>query len=522
MNLVEPRARRRTNKAPRDTGPDLTPIPRRLENPWAPLEVLSEEAVEQVMDAAFQILEEAGLEFRSPRALDLLARCGAAVDRSTQLVRFGRDMVGHYCSFAPRSFSLHSRNPEKVVFFGGNVINFASAGGAPNASDLARGRRYGDYQTLCEIIRLNNALGAIHISGGEVVEPMDIEVELRGVHMAYAHIKNGDLVWGARGIGSAPVFDALEMARISRGVTMDELAKRPSFFIITNTNSPRRVDEELLEGAMTAAEYGQAVCVTPFTLAGAMAPITLAGALALQTAEAMGVIALTQMIRPGAPVIYGGFTSNVDMRSGSPAFGTPEYVRATIAGGQIARRLGLPYRTSSVNSSCAVDAQAVYETGFSLFAAIMSHGNFINHAAGWLESGLTNSLEKIVVDSEMLRGWAASLRKIDISKDDLAVEAVKEVPPGGHFFGSSHTLTRFETAFYQPLISDWRNFETWKETGARTATERAHELWKKVLESYAPPALDSAIDEALKEYIAKRTARSAGDADARHPASASA
>nr|MBA3448184.1 trimethylamine methyltransferase family protein [Pseudaminobacter sp.] len=291
MNIGETRTRRRTNKSPRETGPDLTPIPRRLENPWAPLEVLSDDALEQIMDAAYQILEEAGLEFRSPRALDLLAKHGASVDHSTQLVRFGRDIVEHYCSLAPRSFSLHSRNPDKEVFFGGNVINFASVGGAPNASDLARGRRYGDYQTLCEIIRLNNALGAIHISGGEVVEPMDVEVELRAVHMAYAHIKNGDLVWGARGIGSAPVFDALEMACISRGVTMDELAKRPSFFIITNTNSPRRVDEELLEGAMTAAEYGQAVCVTPFTLAGAMAPITLAGALALQTAEAMGVIA---------------------------------------------------------------------------------------------------------------------------------------------------------------------------------------------------------------------------------------
>jgi trimethylamine--corrinoid protein Co-methyltransferase len=324
--------------------------------------------------------------------------------------------------------------------------------------------------------------------------------------MAYAHIRYGDLVWSGRGIGHASVLDAVEMARISRGVSLETLAEKPSFLIITNTNSPRRIDEELLEGAMTAAEFGQAVCVTPFTLAGAMAPITLAGALALQTAEAMAVIALTQMVRPGAPVIYGAFTSNVDMRSGSPAFGTPEYVRATIAGGQIARRLNLPYRTSSVNSSCAADAQAIYETSFALFAAIMAHGNFINHATGWLESGLTNSFEKTVIDAEILRGWAASLSPIDISEDDLAVDAVKAIAPGGHFFGSPHTMTRFETAFYRPLVSDWRNFETWREAGSRTATDRAQDLWRAILSSYEPPPLDPAIDEELRAYITKRSA----------------
>jgi trimethylamine--corrinoid protein Co-methyltransferase len=499
--MDEPRVRRRAAKAPRHHGPSLDPIPRRLANPWPPLEVLSEDALQRIMDAAYRILEEAGLEFRSARALDILARNGAVVERSTQIVRFDRDLVKHFCGLAPRIFSLHSRNPENEVVFGGNIINFSSANGMPNASDLDRGRRYGDYKTLCDLISLNNALGVIHLSGGEVVEPMDIAVHLRPAKMIYAHIRYGDLVWAARGIGRQPVLDAVEMARISRGISLEELAAKPSFYVITNTNSPRRIDEELLEGAMLAAEYGQAVCVTPFTLAGAMAPITLAGALALQTAEAIAV--------PGAPAIYGGFTSNVDMRTGSPAFGTPEYVRATIAGGQIARHLGLPYRTSSVNSSCAVDAQAVYETSFALFAAVMSHGNFINHATGWLEGGLINSFEKIIIDAEMLRGWAASLQPIDVSDEDLAVEAVKEVAPGSHFFASSHTLTRFETAFYRPLISDWRNYETWKEAGSRTATERAHDLWPKILKAYVPPALDPAINDELRAYIARRTAEPA-------------
>jgi trimethylamine--corrinoid protein Co-methyltransferase len=390
---------------------------------------------------------------------------------------------------------------------GGNVINFSTCNGAPNVSDLFEGRRFGSYDTLRKLIRLNNALGAVHLSGGEVVEPMDVPVDQRPLKMTLAHITQGDLVWSARGIGRAAVLDAVEMACISRVIDREELARKPSFLIVTNTNSPRRIDEELLEGAMAAAEFGQAVCVTPFTLAGAMAPITLAGALALQTAEALGVIALTQMVRPGSPVIYGGFTSNVDMRSGSPAFGTPEYVRATIAGGQMARRLKLPYRTSGVNSSCTVDAQATYETGFALFAAVMAHGNLINHASGWLEGGLTNSFEKVVIDTEMLRGWASSLRKIDVGRDELAVDAIRDVPPGGHFFGSAHTLTRFETAFYRPLVSDWRNFETWREDrGGRTATERAADIWQKVLEDYVPPPLDPGMRDALYDYVDRRCA----------------
>lgn len=488
----------------RGTGPSLAPIPRRLENPWAPLEVLTSEALENLMDAAYRILEEGGLEFRSARAQDVLRRAGAVVDGDA-LVRMPRDLVEHFCALAPATFTLHSRNPDKAVHLGGNVLSFCTANGAPNVSDRLGGRRYGDLAALKDIVRLNNALGAVHLSGGEVVEPTDVPVDLRPVHMALAHITEGDLVWAARGIGRRPVEDALAMAAISRGISLDDLARAPSLYVITNTNSPRRLDEELLEGAMTAAEAGQGVVATPFTLAGAMAPITLGGALALQTAEAMAVIALTQMVRAGAPAVYGGFTSNVDMRSGSPAFGTPEYVRATLAGGQIARRLGVPYRTSSVNSSTSVDAQAAYETQFSLFAAVMAHGNLINHSTGWLESGLTTSLEKIVIDTEMLRGWAASLAPIEASPADLAVDAVLEVPPGGHFFGSSHTVSRFETAFNRPLVSDWTNWESWREKGSQDAAERATAIWQRVLAEYEPPPLDDGVREALEDHVARRT-----------------
>jgi trimethylamine--corrinoid protein Co-methyltransferase len=256
---------------------------------------------------------------------------------------------------------------------------------------------------------------------------------------------------------------------------------------------------------MVMARHGQCVVITPFTLMGAMAPVTLAGALVQQTAEAMGIVALCQILRPGTPCVMGGFTSNVDMRTGSPAFGTPEYVNAIMASAQIGRRLKLPVRTSAVNASPVVDAQSTYETAFSLQAAILSHSHLINHAAGWLEGGMSASLEKIIVDAELLRSWAEILRPISFSDDDLAVDAIKDVAAGGHFFGSSHTLARYETAFYRPLLSDWSNFENWTDAGARNATERATAIWKKTLAAYVPPPLDPAIKEAIDAYVARRS-----------------
>jgi trimethylamine--corrinoid protein Co-methyltransferase len=238
---------------------------------------------------------------------------------------------------------------------------------------------------------------------------------------------------------------------------------------------------------------------------GAMAPITLAGALVQQTAEALAIIVLCQLLRPGVPCVMGGFTSNVDMRTGSPAFGTPEYVHAVIAGAQLGRRLKLPVRTSAVNASPVVDAQSTYETAFSLQAAILSHSHLINHAAGWLEGGLAASLEKIVVDAELLRNWAEILKPVSFDDDDLAVEAIKGVAAGGHFFGAPHTLSRYESAFYRPLLSDWSNFENWSDAGARNATQRATGLWKKLLAEYVPPPLDPAIKEAIAHYVARRT-----------------
>jgi trimethylamine--corrinoid protein Co-methyltransferase len=295
------------------------------------------------------------------------------------------------------------------------------------------------------------------------------------------------------------------MSAIEHGCSIEDLGARPTLMTVTNVNSPRRVDEEILDNIMIMARHGQCVVITPFTLMGAMAPVTLAGALVQQTAEALGVITLCQLLRPGTPCVLGGFTSNVDMRSGSPAFGTPEYVHAVLAAAQIGRRLKIPVRTSAVNASPTVDAQSTYETAFSLQAAVLSHSHLINHAAGWLEGGLSASLEKIVVDAELLLNWAAILKPVSFSDDDLAVDAIKGVAAGGHFFGAPHTLARYESAFYRPLLSDWSNYENWRDAGGRDATVRATGIWKKLLAEYQPPPLDPAVREAIADYVARRT-----------------
>ncbi len=499
-----PPRRRERSRAPRSTGPSLAPIPR-LKNPWAPLEILSAEQVERILDSAFRVLEEGGLEIRSAAARAVYKEAGALVDEETQMVRLGRDLVEAQLKTAPERFVLHARNPERHLHVGDNVVNFGPVTGAPNIRDSEGGRRYGDLEAFRNILKLTHTLGVLHWQGGIVVEPVDVPVATRHLATYQAHIECADTVWAARGIGGLQAEDAIALSAIEHGCSVEELAARPTLMTVTNVNSPRRVDEEILDNIMTMARHGQCVVITPFTLMGAMAPVTLAGALVQQTAEALGVVTLCQLVRPGAPCVLGGFTSNVDMRTGSPAFGTPEYVHAVLAAAQVGRRLRIPVRTSAVNAAPTVDAQSTYETAFSLQAAVLSHSHLINHAAGWLEGGLSASLEKIVVDAELLRNWAEILKPVSFSDDDLAVEAIKEVAAGGHFFGAAHTLARYESAFYRPLLSDWSNFENWRDAGSQTATERATGIWKKLLAAYVPPPLDPAIRERVAAYVERRT-----------------
>ena len=504
MSETAPPSRRRERaRGARSTGPSLAPLPRAV-NGMSPVEVLTEEQVERILDAAFRIMEEGGLEIRSARAREIYRRNGGDVDDATDIVRLRRDIVEANLAHAPERFILRARNRERDLHIGGDVVNFGPVSGAPNITDLERGRRYGDIEAFRDILKVTHMLGVLHWQGGVVVEPVDVPVPIRHLEIYRSHIQCADTVWQARGIGRVNAEDALAMSAIEHGCTLDDLAAEPSLLLVTNVNSPRRMDEEIHEAITVLAEHGQCICITPFTLMGAMAPVTLAGALAQQTAEAIGILAYVQMVRPGTPCILGGFTSNVDMRTGSPAFGTPEYVKATLASAQIGRRLKIPVRTSAPNASCAVDAQATYETGFSLWAAIMSKSHLIMHAAGWLEGGLSASMEKIVVDAEMLRGWAEILKSVSFSDDDIGVDAGMAVAPGGHFFGSPHTLARYETAFYRPLLSDWSNFENWRDAGAKDATARAHDIWKRLRDHYVPPPLDAAVAEGIDAYVAKR------------------
>ena len=475
-------------------------------NPYKPIEVLTEEQLERVHDASMRILEEFGIEFLDDESRAFAVKHGAEAVADTQRVRFDRNLVMELIGKAPSTFTLHARNPARNLTFGGNNINFGSVASAPNVSDLDRGRRPGTLEDYNNLLRLVQSLNAVQFIGGYPVEPADIPPATRHLDAHYGAITLTDRIWHPYSLGRERILDAVEMICIARGIDKAQLKREPSLFSIVNSNSPLRLDVPMLRGLTAMAEHGQPVVLTPFTLSGAMAPATIAGALALQNAEALAGLSFIQMVNPGVPCVYGGFTSNVDMKTGAPAFGTPEYTRAAMAGGQLARRYKLPYRSSNTCAANAVDAQAAYESEMSLWGAVMGHANLILHGAGWMEGGLVASFEKMVVDAEMIQGMTEFMQPLVIDDDTLGLDAIKEVGPGGHFFGSAHTLARYETAFYAPLVSDWRNFETWRLAGAQDAAQRANTIWKQLLNDFVPPPLDPAIDDALKDFVARRKA----------------
>ena len=503
--------RRRGRKTAGESG--LAQLPwRSVINPLSPVEVLREDQIDAIEETAFRILEEIGMDFLHPEALQILGAAGAEVEPGTERVRLDRGLIREALAPAPESFTVHARNPAHDLTFGGSHINFGSVASAPNASDLESGRRPGSYVDYQNFLRLAQSLNVVHLLSGYPVEPVDLHPSTRHLDCVRDFLTLTDKVYHAYSLGRTRILDALELTRIGYGYSDAELRARPSLFTIVNTSSPLRLDGPMIEGVIEMARHNQVVVITPFTLSGAMSPATLAGALAQQHAEAMAGMALVQLANPGAPVIYGGFTSNVDMKSGAPAFGTPEYSRAALAGGQLARRLKVPYRSSNANAANCVDAQAAYESQMSIWGAVMGHANLVMHGAGWLEGGLCASFEKMVLDAEMLQMMAEVLQPIEVSESSLGLDAVREVGPGGHFFGAAHTLERYETAFYAPILSDWRNFETWEESGAETATQRANRLYKNILADYQAPALEDSRREELDAFVARR--REEGGAEA--------
>ena len=431
---------------------------------------------------------------------------GAIIDDETGLVRIPRDVVESAVSSAPREFTVTPRGANRKIHAGGTSVAFGLVAGPPTVQDRIRGRRPGNLDDYVTLLKLAQSFDVIHFIGNQPTPPSS-SCRRPGISTpTWRTSRYTDRAFHCLAIGRDRVIDAIEITAISRGLSREEVIDDPCLFTIISVNSPRRFDEAMSDGLMTMAEHGQPCVITPFTLMGAMTPVTLAAALVQQNAEALAGIALVQLVRPGAAVVYGAFTSNVDLRSGAPAFGTPENARATIAAGQLARRYGLPYRASNACASNAVDAQAAYESEMSIWSSVLGGANLVYHGAGWMEGGLTASFEKLVIDVEMLQMMAMTLAPSDVTAVEIAegLEAIANVQTGGHFFGSPHTLARYETAFYPPLVSDWQNYEAWELAGAKTAEERATAVWQSTLEQYEQPALDGAIAERLDAYVAER------------------
>jgi trimethylamine--corrinoid protein Co-methyltransferase len=477
---------------------------RSVVNPYAPTRILDAGQIETIVQSAFKVLETQGMRFLDSGSRKIVQKAGADVDETRLMVRFDAALIKEKLAMAPAGFGLRARNPVHNLEIGGNNIVFSSVGGPAFCSDLDNGRRPGNYAEMCDFLRLVQSLNIVHQEGGGAFEAMDLPAESRHLDLYLAQARLLDKNAQAYALGRDRTVDAIEMACIALETDRGGLAEHPALLAIINTNSPLQLDIPMSEAVIELAGAGQVCCVTPFTLAGSMSPATLAGTLVQQTAEVLAVVAFAQIVNPGAPVMYGSFASNVDMRSGAPALGTPEYTKAAQASGQIARHLGLPFRSSNTTVSNCVDSQAAFESQMSLWGSIMGHANLVNHAAGWLEGGLTASFEKLIIDAEMLQMMAEYLRPIEVNDDELALDAIAEVEPGGHHFGTSHTLARYETAFYTPMLANRQNFETWQESGGIDISARANTIWKQMLRDYEQPALDPAIEDALVEYVEKR------------------
>lgn len=492
------RDRKRSAASSRIEQPPFQIVRRRF--PATP--VVSEDELEAIHDASLDVLEQVGMDVLDSDARRLLVDAGATAEG--ERLRFGREMITELITTCPSEFTLHAPNPAHHVRIGGDNVVFTAVASPPNVGDTAGGRRTGNRADFQNLVKLSQHLNTVHMHAGYPVEPADIHPSVRHLHATFDLLTLSDKAVNVYSLGPERNRDCLEMIRIARGIPDSQLDDEPSAHTVINTSSPLRLDIPMCQGIIEFARRNQVVIVTPFTLAGAMAPVTVAGAVTQQNAEALVGMALTQVVRAGSPVVYGGFTSNVDMRSGSPAFGTPEFIKSAMLGGQLARRYNVPYRSSNVNAANAVDAQAGYESAFSLWGAVMGGANIVFHGAGWLEGGLRASPEKMVLDADLLGMMQTLLEPVGVEPADLALEAIADVGPGGHFFGTQHTQDRYKTAFYSPLVSDWRNFESWEEAGSPTAHDKTTDLVPRLLAEYEQPALGENVLAELTEFVTRR------------------
>ena len=467
-------------------------------------DILDEEGLAIIERNAETILQEIGIEFREhPRSLALLKEAGADVQGTR--VRFPRGLARSLCATCPPEFVQHARNPERSVPIGGNNTVFAPVYGSPFVHDLDRGRRYGTIEDFQNFVKLAYQSPFIHHSGGTVCEPVDLPVNKRHLEMVYAHMRWSDKAYMGSVTHPLRAADTVAMSRILFGEKF--LDDHVVCMSLINANSPLVWDSTMLGAAEAYAEANQAVIITPFILSGAMSPVTVAGTLAQVLAEVMAGTAFVQLVKPGAPVVFGTFVSTLSMQSGAPTFGTPEAALAIYGAGQLARRIKMPFRTGgSLCASKIPDAQAAYESAQTLVPTLHAGANFVLHAAGWMEGGLASSYEKFVMDTDQLGMMHVLAKGIDLSDNGQAMEAFRQVGPGGHFLGCDHTQANFEQAFYRSFVADNNSVEQWEAEGRLDEAQRANAIWKKMLAEYEAPPIDPGIDEALRDFIERKKA----------------
>jgi trimethylamine---corrinoid protein Co-methyltransferase len=463
-------------------------------------EILDEAAMQELERGWRRIVSELGIEFLHDDALAYFKAAGQDVEG--QLVKLDPDWILEQVAKAPAEFTLQARNPERSVQIGGNHMVFSAVYGCPFVREGIE-RRNATYQDFQNLVKLSQSFPQLDSPGGTICEPDDVPLDSRHLDMVFALLTLSDKPFMGSVTSAANAVDTIAMAEMVFG--RDSLDQTPAIISLINVNSPLRYDDRMLGALIEYAKRGQPTIVTPFLLMGAMSPVSVPATLAQQVGEALAGIALVQTIRPGCPVVFGSFLSNTDMQSGSPSFGTPESAVGLLCTGQIARHYNLPFRGGgALTSSQVVDAQAGYESMMSLWPTFLAGTNFVMHSAGWLESALVSCYEKFVTDVELLRMMYHVFQPLEINEETLAFSAHQEVGQGGHFLGAVHTLERFRECFYRPLVSSTENYERWNRNGGRDTATRANEVWKKTLEEYEEPPMDSDLKAELKAYVDRR------------------